>query len=95
MVFANIVAAPAAHGRAPPDIVNLTTFMVQGHDGKVVRNARLEHLGENCPASAAVRVSRLGDPAWFVEVEAVAAKRIARAAASGAAYSLDGDGPWS
>jgi 2-iminobutanoate/2-iminopropanoate deaminase len=74
-VFANIVALLGAHGLDPTSIVKLTTFMVAGHDGDAVRTARLKHLGSHRPASTAVFVSRLVDPAWLVEVEAVAAKR--------------------
>ena len=73
-VFANIVALLAAHGRAPSDIVKLTTFIVAGQDGERVRDARRKHLGAHRPASTAVYVSQLVDPKWFVEVEAVAAK---------------------
>lgn len=74
-VFSNIVALLSAHGLAATDIIKVTTFMVQGHDGQAVRHARLKHLGAHRPASTAVYVSQLVDPAWFVEVEAVAAKR--------------------
>jgi len=73
-VFANIVALLAAHGLRPTDIVKLTTFMVAGQDGDAVRAARLRHLGAHRPASTAVYVSQLVDPAWFVEVDAVAAR---------------------
>ena len=74
-VFANIVALLGAHDLRPTDIIKLTTFMVAGQDGNAVRAARLKHLGSHRPASTAVFVSQLVDPAWFVEVEAVAAKR--------------------
>ncbi len=74
-VFANIVALLRSQGLEPADIVKLTTFMVAGHDGDAVRAARLKHLGAHRPASTAVFVSQLVDPAWFVEVEAVAARR--------------------
>jgi enamine deaminase RidA (YjgF/YER057c/UK114 family) len=73
-VFANIIALLKAHGLEAASIVKLTTFMVAGHDGDAVRAARLKHLGSHRPASTAVFVSQLVDPAWFVEVEAVAAK---------------------
>ncbi len=73
-VFANLIALLKAHGLAPTSIVKLTVFIVAGHDGDAVRAARLEHLGAHRPASTAVFVSQLVDPAWFVEVEAVAAK---------------------
>lgn len=74
-VFANIVALLAAHGLVATDIVKLTTFMVAGQDGNAVRAARLKYLGAHRPASTAVYVSQLVDPAWFVEVEAIAARR--------------------
>ena len=48
--------------------------IVAGHDGDAVRAARLKHLGAHRPASTAVFVSQLVDPAWFVEVDAVAAR---------------------
>lgn len=73
-VFANIVALLKAHGLAPENIVKLTTFMVAGQDGDAVRAARIKHLGAHRPASTAVFVSQLVDPAWFVEVDAVAAR---------------------
>ena len=72
-VFANIVTLLRAHGLEPSDIVKLTTFMVAGQDGDAVRAARLKHLGAHRPASTAVFVPQLVDPAWFVEVDAVAA----------------------
>ena len=74
-VFANIIALLNAHGLEATSIVKLSTFMVAGHDGDAVRRARLKHLGAHRPASTAVFVSQLVDPAWFVEVEAIAAKR--------------------
>jgi 2-iminobutanoate/2-iminopropanoate deaminase len=74
-VFSNIVALLRTHSLEPADIIKLTTFMVAGHDGDAVRTARLKYLGSHRPASTAVFVSALVDPAWFVEIEAVAAKR--------------------
>lgn len=75
-VFANLIALLASHGLNASNIIKLTTFMVAGHDGDSVRAARIKHLGAHRPASTAVFVSQLVDPAWFVEVEAVAAKRV-------------------
>jgi len=74
LLFKNITLLLQAHGLAPSSIVKLTTFMVAGHDGEAVRAARLKYLGSHRPASTAVFVSQLVDPAWFVEVEAIAAK---------------------
>ena len=73
-VFTNLLTLLRAHGLEPTSIVKLTTFIVAGHDGDAVRAARRKHLGDHRPASTAVFVSQLVDPAWFVEVEAVAAK---------------------
>ncbi len=74
-VFSNIVALLQSHGLGATDIIKLTTFMVAGQDGDAVRAARLKYLGSHRPASTAVFVSALVDPAWFVEVEAIVAKR--------------------
>jgi 2-iminobutanoate/2-iminopropanoate deaminase len=74
LVFSNIIALLRAHDLGPTDIIKLTTFIVAGQDGNAVRAARLKHLGSHRPASTAVFVSELVDPAWFVEVEAIAAK---------------------
>lgn len=74
LVFKNITSLLQAHGLEPSSIVKLTTFMVAGHDGDAVRAARVKYLGSHRPASTAVFVSQLVDPAWFVEVEAIAAR---------------------
>jgi 2-iminobutanoate/2-iminopropanoate deaminase len=71
-VYANIVAVLAARGIAPDAIIKLTTFIVGDDDAEVVRQARRKHLGEHRPASTAVYVRRLVDPAWKVEIDAVA-----------------------
>ncbi|MDQ0465133.1 enamine deaminase RidA (YjgF/YER057c/UK114 family) [Caulobacter ginsengisoli] len=72
-VYANIVAVLAAQGVPPTDIVKLTTFMAAEDDPDgSVRAARMKHLGEHRPASTAVYVSRLVDPAWKIEIDAVA-----------------------
>lgn len=73
-VFANIIALLNAHGLEASNIIKLTTFIVAGQDGDAVRAARLKYLGSHRPASTAVFVAELVDPAWLVEVEALAAK---------------------
>ncbi len=78
-VFANLITLLQAHGLDATSIVKLTTFMVAGQDGDAVRAARLKHLGSHRPASTAIFVSQLVDPAWLVEVEAVAARPRPRA----------------
>ncbi len=81
-VFANIVALLGSQGLEPSSIVKLTTFMVAGHDGDAVRAARIKHLGAHRPTSTAVFVSQLVDPAYLVEVEAIAARPSRPAAAA-------------
>jgi 2-iminobutanoate/2-iminopropanoate deaminase len=71
-VYANIVAVLAARGVAPSAIIKLTTYIVGDDPGGVIREARRKHLGEHRPASTAVYVSRLVDPSWKVEIDAIA-----------------------
>lgn len=72
-VYANIVAILASLGAAPSSVIKLTTFVTEDDDGTdCVRQARAKHLGEHRPASTAVFVSRLVDPAWKIEIDAVA-----------------------
>lgn len=71
-VYANIVAALAAKNVPPSCIIKLTTFMVDDDPDGLIRKARVKHLGNHRPASTAVYVTRLVDPAWKVEIEAVA-----------------------
>lgn len=71
-VYANIVAALAAKNAPPSCIIKLTTFMADDDPTGLIRKARVKHLGNHRPASTAVYVKRLVDPAWKVEIEAVA-----------------------
>ena len=73
-VFANISSLLASHGLDASALVKLTMFVVAGQDIQAVRAARAKFLGAHRPASTAVFVSQLADPAWHVEVEAFAAK---------------------
>lgn len=71
-VYANIVAVLAARGVAPSAIIKLTTYIVGDDPDGVIREARRKYLGEHRPASTAVYVSRLVDPSWKVEIDAIA-----------------------
>lgn len=72
-VYANIVAVLAAKGVPPQNIIKLTTFFTDVEDADdSVRRARAKYLGEHRPASTAVCVVRLVDPAWMIEIDAVA-----------------------
>ena len=70
-VFKNIVTLIESQNLVVENIVKLTTFIVAGQDGQAVRKARIKYLGSHRPASTAVYVAHLVDPAWFVEVEAI------------------------
>lgn len=75
-VYANIVAVLAARGVPPSNIIKLTTFVTEDDAGTdCVRKARAKHLGDHRPASTAVFVTRLVDPAWKIEIDAVALLR--------------------
>jgi enamine deaminase RidA (YjgF/YER057c/UK114 family) len=73
-VFANIGALLTAHGLDASALVKLTMFVVAGQDIQAVRDARAKFLGPHRPASTAVFVTQLVDPAWHVEVEGFAAR---------------------
>lgn len=72
-VYGNIAAILGARGVPVSNIVKLTTFLTEDEDGDdCVRKARAKHLGEHRPASTAVFVRRLVDPAWKIEIDAIA-----------------------
>jgi enamine deaminase RidA (YjgF/YER057c/UK114 family) len=75
-VFANIAALLASQGLTADAVVKLTIYVVAGKDMQAVRAARSRFMGAHRPASTAVFVPALVDPAWHVEVEAIAAKAV-------------------
>jgi enamine deaminase RidA (YjgF/YER057c/UK114 family) len=76
-VFRNLKLAVEAAGGTMADIVKLNTYLVAELDPSSVpklRAIRDRHLNpENRPASTLVVVSRLAQPGWLVEIEAVVA----------------------
>lgn len=74
VVFENIRSCLAAHGVGMEAVVKLTSFLVPGQDVHVMREIRQRHFGEHRPASTAVYVPQLVNPAFLLEVEAVAIK---------------------
>jgi enamine deaminase RidA (YjgF/YER057c/UK114 family) len=76
-VFRNLKIAVEAAGGAMADIVKLNTYLVAEVDQAEVpklRAIRSRYLNaENPPASTLVVVSRLAQPGWLIEIEAVAA----------------------
>lgn len=72
LVFVNLRACLAAHGLGMESIVKLTSYVVSGQDIRVMREVRVRHLGQHRPTSTAVYVPQLVDPAFLLEVEAIA-----------------------
>jgi len=70
----NLKAVLAAAGMGMENVVKITTYLTDENSIAAYRKGRAEHLGDCRPASTLVIVKRLADPAWLVEVEAVAAK---------------------
>jgi 2-iminobutanoate/2-iminopropanoate deaminase len=77
IVFQNLRACLAAHRAGMDSVVKLTTFVVSGQDAQLVREVRLRHFGAHRPASTLVFVPQLLTPAYLVEVEAVAIRKLA------------------
>ena len=76
-VFANVKIAVEAAGATMADIVKLNTYIVADVASSEVpkmRAIRGRYLGAGKPpASTLVYVSRLAQPGWLIEIEAVAA----------------------
>lgn len=53
-------------------VVKVTIFMTDISERAAINPLRIEYFGEHRPASTLVEVSRLVDPAFKVEIEAVA-----------------------
>ena len=73
-VFENLSAVLAAHGLDATALVKITTFVRTGADLQAVRAERSTFMAGHRPTSTLVFVPQLADPAWLVEVEAVAAR---------------------
>lgn len=74
VVFENVRSCLAAHGVGMEAVIKLTSFLVPGQDVRIMREIRQRHFGEHRPTSTAVYVQQLVDPAFLLEVEAVAIK---------------------
>jgi 2-iminobutanoate/2-iminopropanoate deaminase len=71
LVWANLVAQLRAAGMGLDNIVKITTILPDLADLPAVRSARVEVMGERRTASTLI-VAGLANPAWKVEVEAIA-----------------------
>jgi len=72
-VFANLRAVLRASGADLGDVVKLTLFVTDMRAFHELTALRTELWPADGPASTLVEVSRLADPRWLIEVEAVAA----------------------
>jgi enamine deaminase RidA (YjgF/YER057c/UK114 family) len=75
LTFHNLRACLAAHGLGVDAVVKLGVFIVPGQDFQALRAARERHFGAHRPTSTSVFVPQLANPAFLVEIEAIAAKR--------------------
>ncbi len=70
--FAIILAALAALGGHPADVVRTRTYLVDRNDWEAIGLVHGEVFGETRPASTMVVVAGLLDPRWRLEIEAEA-----------------------
>ena len=75
LTFKNLRACLAAHGLGVDAVVKLGVFIVPGQDFQVLRAARERHFGAHRPTSTSVFVPQLANPAFLLEIEAIAARR--------------------
>ena len=71
-VFANVGAVLEAAGAGFRDVVKVTVFLTDMGQIAAVQEVRTEFFREPHPASTMVEVSRLVNPEWMVEIEAIA-----------------------
>jgi reactive intermediate/imine deaminase len=73
-VFENLVAALAATGAFIEQVVKLTVYLTDMADLADFRQVRDEYISaDNPPASTLVQVTSLANPAFRIEVDAIAA----------------------
>lgn len=74
IAWSNIKTILAASGMGMEDVVWMKTFLTRREDRDGYQKIRAKFMGDIRPASTFLIVSGLADPAYLVEVEAVAAK---------------------
>ncbi|MGD9762393.1 MAG: RidA family protein [Candidatus Binatia bacterium] len=72
-VFANLRAILQANGADLADVIKLTVFVTDMRAFGELTALRSELWPSSGPASTLVEVSKLANPEWLIEVEAVAA----------------------
>ncbi len=71
--FRNLESILRSAGSGFDSVVKLTAYLTEAGQVADFARVRAEFIGEPFPASTAVVVSALLDPAWLLEIEAVAA----------------------
>jgi enamine deaminase RidA (YjgF/YER057c/UK114 family) len=69
----NIIAILAEAGMSVGDLVKITTYLVRPEDVTAAGAARAKHFADARPGSATIIGKALVNPAWLIEIEAVAA----------------------
>jgi 2-iminobutanoate/2-iminopropanoate deaminase len=72
LVWANISAALTEAGLGLTNLVKVTTYLSDRQHSATNTAVRQEVLGEHRPALTVV-VAQIWDPAWLIEIEAIAA----------------------
>lgn len=71
-VFTNLELALEGSGATFADVVKFTIYMRDASQIQLVRDIRSQFVGQQRPASTLVEVSRLADPGFLIEIEAIA-----------------------
>ncbi len=71
-VFTNLDTALKAAGATFNDVVKVNYYMLDASQVQVVRDVRAKYFTKALPASTLVQVSRLANPEFLIEIEAVA-----------------------
>jgi 2-iminobutanoate/2-iminopropanoate deaminase len=71
-VCENLKKAVEAAGGTLDDIMQVTVFAVDVEQFDAIHRVRREYFPENPPASTMVQISRLNDPRFLIEINAIA-----------------------
>ena len=72
IIFGKIKQLLEAAGGSMADVVKITIYVTDINQRQGVSKARQEHFSDNFPTATAVQVVALADPAYKVEIEAIA-----------------------
>lgn len=72
-VYENIKTALASVGADFSNLVKTTTYLTHAEDIEGYRRARAKHIPTDLPASTLLIVTRLANPDYLIEIEAIAA----------------------